>query len=194
MNRKIRSVLLGLLAAGLPAAAAEIQVHLEPESTTIEFTLKATMHTVHGTASLDRADFVFDTVSGAASGEAVVVSGSADTDKPKRDKKMHSSVLLSSEHPRIAIRAESIEGALELEGTSEVVLVGTMELIGAEHPIRVPMTVTIDDGTASVDAAFTVPYVEWGLDDPSTFVLRVGKEVPVTIHAEGVSVSATSSP
>ncbi len=194
MNRKIRSVLLGLLAAGLPAAAAEIQVHLEPESTTIEFTLKATMHTVHGTASLDRADFVFDTVSGAASGEAVVVSGSADTDKPKRDKKMHSSVLLSSKHPLIAIRAESIEGALELEGASEVVLVGTMELIGAEHPIRVPMTVTIDDGTASVDAAFTVPYVEWGLDDPSTFVLRVGKEVPVTIHAEGVTVIATSSP
>ncbi len=152
------------------------------------------MHTVHGTASLDRADFTIDTVTGAASGEAVVVSGSADTDNPKRDKKMHGSVLLSTEHPRIVIRAESIEGALELEGASEVVLVGTMELIGAEHPIRVPMTVTIDGGTASVDAAFTVPYVEWGLEDPSTFVLRVGKEVPVTIHAEGVTVSATSPP
>jgi len=118
----------------------------------------------------------------------VVVSGSADTDKPKRDKKMHSAVLLSSEHQRIAIRAESIEGALELEGTSEFVLVGTMELIGAEHPIRVPMTVTIDGGAASVDATFTVPYVEWGLKDPSTFVLRVGKEVPVTIKSENVRV------
>jgi len=188
MRRKITAALLGAVAAALPAAAAEIQVHLPPESTTIGFTLKATMHTVHGTASLDRADFVFDTVSGAASGEAVVVSGSADTDKPKRDKKMHSAVLLSSEHQRIAIRAESIEGALELEGTSEFVLVGTMELIGAEHPIRVPMTVTFDGGTASVDAAFTVPYVEWGLKDPSTFVLRVGKEVPVTIKAENIRV------
>jgi len=188
MRRKITAVLLGAVAAVLPAAAAEIQVHLPPESTTIGFSLKATMHTVHGTASLDRADFTFDTVSGAASGEAVVVSGSADTDSEKRDKKMHSKVLLSSEHQRIAIRAESIEGTLELDGTSEVVLVGTMELIGASHPIRVPMTVTIDGDTATVDAAFSVPYVEWGLKDPSTFVLRVGKEVPVTIHAENVRV------
>jgi len=188
MHRKITAALLAAVAAVLPAAATEIQVHLPPESTTIEFSLKATMHTVHGTASLDHADFTFDTVSGAASGEAVVVSGSADTDSPKRDKKMHGSVLLSAEHPGIVLRAESIEGSLELDGTSEVVLVGTLELIGAEHPVRVPMTVTIDGGTASVDASFTVPYVEWGLKDPSTFVLRVGKEVPVTIKAENVRV------
>ena len=188
MRKIFTTALLGTVVAVLPAAAGEIRVHLPPESTTIGFTLKATMHTVHGTASLDHADFTIDTVSGAASGEAVVVSGSADTDSEKRDKKMHSKVLLSSEHQRIAIRAESIEGTLELEGTTEVVLVGTMELIGVEHPIRVPMTITIDGGSASVDATFTVPYVEWGLKDPSTFVLRVGKEVPVTIKAENVRV------
>lgn len=193
MRRRITVALLGAIIAVLPAAAAELQVHLPPESTTIGFTLKATMHTVHGTASLDYADFTIDPVSGAASGEAVVVSGSADTDNPKRDKKMHSKILLSPEHERIAIRAESIEGSLEMEGTSEVVLVGTMELIGASHPIRVPMTITMNGETASVEASFTVPYVDWGLEDPSTFVLRVAKEVAVTIHAEGVRVSTGSS-
>ncbi len=194
MRRIVTAALLGAVAAALPAAAAEIQVHLPPDSTTIEFSLKATMHTVHGTAALDHADFTIDTVTGAASGEAVVVSGSADTDNPKRDKKMHGSVLLSTEHPRIVLRAESIEGDLALEGASEVVLVGTMELIGASHPIRVPMTVTIDGESATVDAAFTVPFVDWGLEDPSTFVLRVGKEVPVTIHAENVAVTGVASP
>jgi polyisoprenoid-binding protein YceI len=194
MRKRFTAAVLGAIAAVLPAAAAEIQVHLPPASTTIGFTLKATMHTVHGTASLDHADFTIDVVSGAASGEAVVVSGSADTDNQKRDKKMHSKVLLSSEHRLIAITAERIEGTLDLEGTSEVVLVGTMELIGASHPIRVPMTVTLDGDTAAVDAAFSVPYVEWGLKDPSTFVLRVGKEVPVTIHAENVSVTPIPSP
>ena len=194
MRRRFIAALLGALAAVLPAAAAEIQVHLPPDSTTIGFTLKATMHTVHGTAFLDHADFTIDTVSGSASGEAVVVSGSADTDNPKRDKKMHSKVLLSSENRFIAITAERIEGTLDLEGASEVVLIGTMELIGASHPIRVPMTVTIDGDTATIDAAFSVPYVEWGLKDPSTFVLRVGKEVPVTVHAEGVTVSLIPPP
>lgn len=194
MIRTIVSILLGLIALVLPAAAAEIQVSLQPESTTIEFTLKATMHTVHGTAGLDRADFTIDTSSGVASGEAVVVSGSTGTQNDKRDKKMHSKVLLSATHPRVVIRAERIKGNLNLEGTSEITLVGTMELIGAEHPISIPMTVAMTGETATVEASFSVPYVEWGLKDPSTFVLRVGKEVPVTVHAEKVSVTPIPSP
>ena len=44
------------------------------------------------------------------------------------------------------------------------------------------------------DASFSVPFVEWGLVDPSNFLLKVGKEVPVTIHAKGVTVQPVSSP
>jgi polyisoprenoid-binding protein YceI len=181
------------MAAALSASGAQIQVHLPAESTTVDFTLKATMHTVHGTAVLERADFNFDTETGAASGEAVVTAASVDTDNGKRDKKMHSKVLLSAEHPLIVIHAERIEGPLALEGTSEITLVGAMEILGAEHPVRIPMTVTIDGDTASVEATFQVPYVEWGLKDPSTFVLRVGKEVPVTVKAENITVNRVSS-
>ena len=120
MRKKIASVLLGAIVAVLPAVAAEVQIHLPPESTTIDFTLKATMHTVHGTASLDHADFTIDTETGEASGEAVVASASADTENKKRDKKMHTKVLLSDAHPRIVFRARSIEGDLNPAGTSEI--------------------------------------------------------------------------
>ena len=54
------------------------------------------------------------------------------------------------------------------------------------------MTVAVDGSTASIEASFTVPYVAWGVDDPSTFILRVGKEVPVTVKAENVSVDIGS--
>jgi len=184
---------MGIMAAALFASGAQIQVHLPPESTTIAFTLKATMHTVHGTAVLEQADFNIDTETGAASGEAVVTAASADTQNKKRDKKMHAKVLVSAEHPLIVIRAERIEGPLVLEGASEITLVGTMEILGAEHPVRIPITVTIDGNTASVEATFQVPYVEWGLKDPSTFVLRVGKEVPVTVKAENITINRVSS-
>jgi polyisoprenoid-binding protein YceI len=165
---------------------------MSPEATEIDFELKATMHTVHGNATVKRGSFTFDTTSGAASGEVVVSAASAETGNDKRDKKMHRKVLLSHDHAEISIHAERLEGSLELDGESEVTLVGTMALVGSSHPIRVPMKVSIDGDTATVEAAFSVPYVEWGLEDPSTFVLRVGKEVPVTVRAGEVSVAVVS--
>jgi len=164
-------------------------VTLSPETTSITFTLKATMHTVHGAAALERGEFVFNTGTGAASGEAVVAATTADTDNKKRDKKMHAKVLRTEQHPNIVFHAASFEGTLLLEGSSDLTLVGAVELLGATHPIRVPVTVTIDGDMADAEASFEIPYVAWGLDDPSSFVLRVGKTVPVTVLAEGVSVT-----
>ena len=43
----------------------------------------------------------------------------------------------------------------------------------------------IDDDRIRVKSEFTVPYVEWGLKDPSVFVLRVAKEVQVRIVLVG---------
>lgn len=190
MNRP--TALAVVLLAALSASAAELRVELAPETTEIVFELKATMHTVHGAARLERGAFVFDTASGAASGEAVVAAASASTENAKRDKKMHGEVLRSAEHSRIVLRGERLEGELATAGSSEVTLVGTIELLGRSHPIHIPMTVVVEGGAATVDAVFSVPYVEWGLDDPSTFVLRVAKEVPVTVRAEGVSVETVS--
>ena len=118
MHRKLTSFIFAAAAITLPAAAAELRVHLPPDSTVITFELKATMHTVHGSARLESADFTIDSESGVASGEAVVAAASAETGNTKRDKKMHSKVLLSSEQPRIAIRAERIEGLLPNRGHS----------------------------------------------------------------------------
>ena len=102
---------------------------------------------------------------------------------------MHNKVLLSADHPLIRLRASSYEGTLSPEGASEITLVGSMEVLGTEHPIRVPISVKIDGDTATVDASLSVPYVEWGLDDPSTFVLKVGKEVPVVVRSSNAPVS-----
>ena len=194
------TILLALVALAITTSAAtgaEVVVDLAPASTDISFELGATMHTVHGTASLEAGRFTIDLESGRAAGRAVVSARSLDTGNKKRDNDMHSKVLLSEDHERIVFEAERMDGVLSLEGASEITLVGTMELLGQSHPIRVPMKVSVTNGSATVAASFSVPYVAWGLKDPSKLVLRVAKTVTVAIDAKAVTVApadATPAP
>jgi hypothetical protein len=82
-------------------------------------------------------------------------------------------------------RIRRLEGHLALEGASEVTLHGEIMILGQAHEMAIPLQVEIDGGEFAVTAEFEIPYVEWGLKDPSTFILRVAKEVQVEVRAEG---------
>jgi hypothetical protein len=98
---------------------------------------------------------------------------------------MHRKVLRTADHSRIVLRAQRLEGELALHGTSDVTLYGEMEILGQSHEIAVPLRIQIDGERFTAKTEFEIPYVEWGLEDPSTFVLRVAKVVEVTVTAEG---------
>lgn len=173
-----------------PAVAAELHIELDPEATSISFTLGATLHTVEGRISLASGSLDLDRESGTFSGEIVVDATSADTGNDSRDEDMHTKVLMSDTYPRIVVRPERLTGEVAEQGTSQVELTGQMELAGTSHQITVPLDVTVDGNSFSATAEFTVPYVEWGLEDPSRFLLRVDKVVDVTVKAEGTIVGA----
>jgi polyisoprenoid-binding protein YceI len=167
------------------AAAGEWHVKLDPESTHISFTLKATMHTVTGTSQLASGVLVIDPETGSVSAEIVVDAASTDTGNTGRDKKMHGKVLLSTGHSQIVFRPDHFEETLSAGSNTGVTLVGEFELLGKSHPISIPLDIRIDGSHFEATAEFPVPYVEWGLEDPSTFVLRVAKEVQIRVTAEG---------
>ena len=73
-------------------AAQQVKVDLDPAQTKIEWTLGATMHTVHGTFRLKSGSITFDAKSGDASGELIVAAASGATDNASRDKKMQKDV------------------------------------------------------------------------------------------------------
>ena len=65
-----------------------------------------------------------------------------------------------------------------------------MELHGGKHEITIPAEVRRTSNQLSSTLRFEVPYVEWGLKDPSSFIFRVDKKVGIEVHASGTVVNS----
>ena len=169
----------------LRAIAAEYHLELAPETTRINWTLGDVLHTVRGTFQLKCGDIRFDSDTGKAFGAVVVDAASGESGNGSRDSRMHKNVLESAKFAEISFAPDHVEGSVNLGGRSTVKLHGTRKIHGAAHEITAPTEVTVQDGRLSADSKFDVPYVAWGLKDPSTFLLKVSKTVDVEMHAAG---------
>jgi hypothetical protein len=47
------------------------------------------------------------------------------------------------------------------------------------------MQVNVQPSSISTSSRFTIPYLAWGLKNPSTFVLRVSDKVEIDLQATG---------
>jgi hypothetical protein len=56
---------------------------------------------------------------------------------------------------------------------------------GAEHEVAFPVQVNLAGTAWTAQASFQVPYVKWGMKNPSVLFLRVGDTVQVQFHAAG---------
>lgn len=172
-----------LLAAG--AQAAERQLDLSPESTRVTFTLPATGHDVEGAFRLSKGWVRFDPATGTASGEIVVDATAGETGNKSRDKTMRQDVLEVTRFPEIKLRIERLEGEVPTSGVGEFKLHGKVDLHGAEHPLTLAVKAAISGTHATADATFPVPFLDWGMHDPSVMFLKVEPVVTVSVHAEG---------
>lgn len=178
-------VLLVAAAFAVPARAEEMVLHLDPAATKVSFELGATGHDVHGDVGGASGDLRFDPATGSASGEINVALGATATGSNSRDKTMHQDVLESARFPVATLSARGLEGTLALTGESQVTLLGTMRLHGAEHEVRLPAKVHIADGRLTGTATVEVPFKAWGMKDPSIMFLRVADQVHVVLGLAG---------
>jgi hypothetical protein len=56
---------------------------------------------------------------------------------------------------------------------------GLFRIHGAAHEITIPVQVQMNNGKASAKTNFTIPYVMWGIKNPSTLLLHVGDKVEI---------------
>lgn len=183
MTSRRLGILLAFLLAATPLAAAERTVRLDPEQSSVRLTLPATGHTVRGTINVLPGELRYDPDSGAISGAISLDAASADTGNRRRDAKMHEDVLMSGRHPRITFKPSSVEGRVSGEGSVNVR--GVITILGKDHAVTLPARVTITGNRISARATFDVPYVAWGLKDPSVLMIRVAKEVRLDVLLQG---------
>jgi polyisoprenoid-binding protein YceI len=183
--RCARAVLALALALAGPAFAEDGTFAIDPAKSAARFTLAATLHEVKGVGKVLGGELRFAPEGGAASGTVRVDARSFRTGIEARDESMHQQVLESERFPEIRFTAERLDVRARTADAAEVVLHGVLELHGASHAIDVPGTLKLAGGELHVAAAFTVPYVAWGLRDLSNFVLWVAKDVAVELDLYG---------
>jgi polyisoprenoid-binding protein YceI len=98
---------------------------------------------------------------------------------------MHEEVLESERFPEALFTLDRVTGQISSQGP--VLVHGILRIHGQDHEITVPARVSANDRQVSGSANFVVPYVKWGMKDPSTFVLRVKDTVNVTVNLVGTA-------
>jgi polyisoprenoid-binding protein YceI len=179
-----------LLLASSALAQHEV-FNINPEASQVNFTLGASDHGTHGTFRVQRGAITFDRKIPMIAGIIVVSANSGNTGNDSRDKKMTNEVLEAAHFADVSFVPKSYEGAIAPTGDSTIQVSGVFTLHGTPHDITVPMHLHIEGAGCTAKTTFTVPYVKWGLKDPSIFILKVAKEVQIELTLNGMLSTAT---
>ena len=180
------ALFLALPLAIVPAALAQHEtLSVNPDASQVSFTLGGTGHHVQGTFHVQKGTIGFDPSAQKISGSVVVAAGSGNSGEPSRDKKMNSEVLDTEHFAEVMFAPSSYQGTLAASGDSTIQVSGVFTLHGTAHDLTLPMQIHIDGTNLTAKGHFTVPYVKWGLKDPSIFILKVAKEVDVDLTLSG---------
>ncbi|MGB7849008.1 MAG: YceI family protein [Candidatus Acidiferrum sp.] len=172
------------------ANAQEIVLELDPAQSKVHYSVDSTLHTVHGTFALKSGTVHFDPESGKAGGEVSVFATSGDSGNSGRDERMHKEILQTAKYPDAIFRPEQIEGKVARSGASDVKLHGVIQLHGQEHEMVAAVHAELSGDHWKGTAKFDVPYVQWGIKNPSSWLLKVKAVVNVELEMSGSVRSA----
>jgi polyisoprenoid-binding protein YceI len=184
MHRVLQAVSLLILALPVSLHAQQI-LALDPAHSQIRFSVDTTLHTVHGTFMLKQGELTFDPATATTSGAITVDALSGHSGDSARDHRMSNEILKASTYNTIIFTPATFTGTFNPAGDSALQIHGTFTLLGKPHEIDVPMKVHVAGEQLQAIGSFAVPYVQWGLKDPSTLMLRVNKEVQIDLSLNG---------
>ena len=177
---------LALVVLLAPVAGAQHQTFVvNPDTSEVRMTLKTTHELVSGTFHIQSGSIEFDRGTSKMSGSVVALAASGKTGNDTRDNKMNKDILQVEKHAAISFEPKSYTGAIASSGDSTIQVTGIFTLLGTPHEITVPMLIHMDGPTASAKAHFSVPYIQWGLKDPSFLIWKADKDVVIDLFLIG---------
>jgi polyisoprenoid-binding protein YceI len=186
-KRQLYALIVALLciSAAARAQSRELRFQFTPANTSIKFTLGDILHTVHGSFQLKRGEVAYDFTANTVQGALVVDAASGESGNHSRDRRMHREILETAKYPEIIFRPDRVESAVANSGLSTVQVHGIFSIHGSDHELTMPVRVQVFPDHWVADTHFNVPYVKWGIKNPSTLLLRVSESVEIDVHATG---------
>jgi polyisoprenoid-binding protein YceI len=191
MRGRVCAILLLVMAlgsAGIVSAQPTRRlaiIQLDPIKTRINFTLPGAVHTTTGSFKLKHGEIRVDPETGGASGSIIVDAASASSGVAMRDSRMKNDILEVQRYPEISFAPRLAVGRPVPRGDFPMQVRGLFLLHGEPHNMMLDVAIRRkgDDFTAA--AHFVVPYVKWGLKNPSLLFLTVSDEVAIDVRATG---------
>jgi len=169
-------MLATLVLSALVAQATAFRI--DPATAEAGFDLKATAHTVHGTTTSVSGDVTAAPDADgslALSGKIEIAAASLHTGNDKRDATMREKSLLTASFPAIVFAPERFtpSGAAGAGGAVPGLLAGRITIRGKTKAQTIAATLTPRGERIEASGAFDVRWAEFGVPDPSFFIVRI---------------------
>jgi len=177
-------LVLALLFA--PAVLAQHQTFaVNPDASEVKIRLNTTHEVVNGTFHVQSGSIDFDRSASRMTGTVIVAAGSGKTGNDSRDKKMNKDILKVEQFANVSFAPKTYAGTIAASGDSTIQVSGVFTLLGTPHDLTIPMQIHIDDSKGTAKGQFVVPYVQWGLKNPSFLFWKAENDVAVELNLVG---------
>ena len=169
-----------------PAALAQHQIFaVNSDASEVKMKLNTTHEVVNGTFHVQSGSINFDRTASRISGIVIVAAASGKTGNDSRDKKMNKDILKVDQFATASFAPKTYDGTIAASGDSTIQVNGVFTLLGTSHDLTIPMQIHIDGSKATAKGQFVVPYVQWGLKNPSFLIWKAENNVGIDLNLVG---------
>jgi hypothetical protein len=158
---------------------------VNPDASEVKMKLNTTHEVVNGTFHVQSGSINFDRTAPHISGTVIVAAGSGKTGNDSRDKKMNKDILTVDQYTIVSFAPKTYTGTIAPSGDSTIQVSGVFTLLGNPHDLTIPMQIHMDGSKATARAQFVVPYVQWGLKNPSFMLWKAENDVAIDLSLVG---------